>query len=86
MTVREFLCSEKELRPTLRAVPGGGARGAEASRIRPEPVARHVVAEVLSDGTIRRVGERARPPASEFETGQVSGDGWILWWERRRLA
>jgi hypothetical protein len=85
MTVRELLCSGKELRPTLRAVPGGGARGAEASRFRPEPVAPHVVAEVLSDGTIRRAGEPARPPGSEFETGQVSGDGWILWWEMRRL-
>jgi hypothetical protein len=84
MTVRELLCSEKELRPTLRAVPGGGARGAEASRFRSEPVAPHVVAEVLSE-TIRRAGEPARPQASGFETGQVSGDGWILWWERRRL-
>jgi hypothetical protein len=83
----------RELRPILRAVSGGAARPDEAaspkvepSGPRPRSVESQVVAEVLSDGTIRRVGEEPRPQTGDFETGRVSGDGWILWWERRRLG
>jgi hypothetical protein len=52
---------------------------------RPEP-AREVVAVVLADGTIRRVGERPdRDGHRPFSVGQLSGDGWILWWQRREF-
>jgi hypothetical protein len=45
-----------------------------------------VVAEVLADGSVRmtptgRRGDRDEP----FAIGQLSGEGWILWWQRRRL-
>lgn len=45
-----------------------------------------VVAEVLADGTIRmtETGRRADRDDS-FALGQVMGEGWILWWERRRM-
>jgi hypothetical protein len=93
MAVKLRLCSAREPRPILRAFPGGGARADEApsattepSPSRPVPVKPEVVAEVLSDGTIRQVGEEPRPAAEDFETGRISGDGWILWWERRRLG
>jgi hypothetical protein len=43
-----------------------------------------IVAVVLADGSVRdlREGEIDRP-AEDFESGQVSGDRWTLWWERR---
>lgn len=45
-----------------------------------------VVAEVLEDGSVRmtrtgRRGDRDEP----FAIGQLTGEGWILWWQRRRL-
>lgn len=45
-----------------------------------------VVAEVLADGTIpmKETGRRADRDDS-FALGQVSDEGWILWWQRRRL-
>lgn len=45
-----------------------------------------VVAEVLEDGTIRmtETGRRADRDDS-FALGQVIGEGWILWWQRRRM-
>ncbi|MGH2684722.1 MAG: hypothetical protein ACRDJP_04560 [Actinomycetota bacterium] len=54
-------------------------------RERPEP--RYVVGEVLSDGTVRPKGTLG-PVESEREwsQGQVSGDGWVLWWQRRSLS
>ena len=43
-----------------------------------------VVAVVLADGTVLALGqEPGRGDAGPFATGQVSGDGWILWWQRR---
>ncbi len=47
-----------------------------------EPV--EIVAVVLADGSVRdlRGGEIDRPDEA-FEAGQVSADGWTLWWERR---
>jgi hypothetical protein len=74
------------LRPILSAEP---VRSEEArpARIPPlRPVSSEVVAEILADGSIREVGERTRPPSADYETGQISGDDWILWWERRRLG
>jgi hypothetical protein len=63
-------------RPRLRLVNGEARRS-------PRP---HVVAEVLSDGTVRN-----RDDSTAWETGSnsgwrqgsLSGDGWTLWWERR---
>jgi hypothetical protein len=44
-----------------------------------------VVAEVLSDGTVQ-ILDRAVEGRSEapWATGQISGSGWTIWWERRR--
>ncbi|MDQ4005536.1 MAG: hypothetical protein M3135_04430 [Actinomycetota bacterium] len=53
---------------------------------RPEP-RRHVVAEVLSDGTVRPEGTLGPVEGEqEWSQGEVSGDGWVLWWQRRRLS
>ena len=54
---------------------------------RPEPRRRHVVAEVLSDGTVRPKGTLG-PVEGEhrWSHGQISGDGWVLWWERRLVS
>jgi hypothetical protein len=91
MAVRERLCPIERRRAALRSV-ALAERAPEEPPVHPEvpaapvrPVSSEVVAEVLVDGTIRQVGEPARAPRGEYETGQISGDGWILWWERRRL-
>ena len=43
-----------------------------------------IVAVVLSDGSIRNLSDgELRRPEEDFDAGQVSGDGWTLWWERR---
>jgi hypothetical protein len=63
-------------RPALRVIDGGAS---VARREGPE-----VVAEVLSDGTIRVIGgPDARADDRSYATGQVSGDGWSIWWDRR---
>jgi hypothetical protein len=41
------------------------------------------VAEILSDGTVRLVGGAAEQDARGFAVGQVTGQGWTMWWERR---
>ena len=48
----------------------------------------HIVAYVMSDGSIR---QPERPfeegePAEGFQSGTLSGEGWILWWDRRSMA
>jgi hypothetical protein len=47
-----------------------------------------VVAEILSDGTIRPMDRRNRTTMDEdahgWSSGSLSGRGWFLWWERRR--
>jgi hypothetical protein len=88
MAVRERLCPIERRRAALRSVALAGAKPQEPSPgpVPPlRPVSSQVVAEVLADGTVRQVGERPSHPQGSFETGQISGDGWILWWERRRL-
>ncbi len=63
-------------RPRLRLVKGE-ARPSQ----RP-----HVVAEVLSDGTVRQRNASAASETgspSGWRQGSLSGDGWTLWWERR---
>ena len=45
----------------------------------------HVVAEILSDGSIRVLDEVLDDDAdSDWGTGHLTGRGWTLWWERRR--
>jgi hypothetical protein len=62
-------------RPTLRVIDGDGGRPSEL----PE-----VVAEVLSDGTIRLRSQTVAEGAGHgFATGHVTGDGWTIWWDRR---
>jgi hypothetical protein len=63
-------------RPALRVIDGGEARSA------PDP--RQVVAEVLSDGSVRLVaGPQDDDGDQGYATGQVTGDGWTVWWDRR---
>lgn len=65
-------------RPRLRVIDGEGVADAKALE---------VVAEVLSDGTVRM--RNPRGPASRgdrFASGQVSGEGWTIWWDRRRWS
>jgi hypothetical protein len=63
-------------RPALRVIDGGEARSA------PDP--RQVVAEVLSDGSVRLVaGPQDDDGDHGYATGQVTGDGWTVWWDRR---
>jgi hypothetical protein len=46
---------------------------------------RRVVAMVLDDGTVRAPGADPEDgqTSEPFGSGQISGDGWILWWQRR---
>jgi hypothetical protein len=49
---------------------------------------RQVVAEILSDGTVRartpalraRIDEASR----HWSSGQISNGQWLLWWQRRK--
>jgi hypothetical protein len=69
------------------ALTEGAPRVGQEEREQPEPRRRHVVAEVLSDGTLRPKGTFGPVEGEqEWSQGQVSGDGWVLWWERRRLS
>jgi hypothetical protein len=89
MAVKQRLCPIERRRAALRPVALAEAAPEEPREdpaVSLRPVSSEVVAEVLADGTIRQVGERARKPVRNYETGQISGDGWILWWERRRLG
>ena len=50
------------------------------------PSDQRVVAEILSDGSIREVsGAKAWDTKSPtpWDQGTVAGDGWTMWWERR---
>ena len=44
-----------------------------------------VIAQVLSDGTIRRIEDdhASGPDDRRFTRGSLSGSNWTLWWERR---
>ena len=45
---------------------------------------KEVVAVVLADGTVRTLRSENREVAAGLtSSGTVSGDDWILWWERR---
>jgi hypothetical protein len=47
------------------------------------------VAVILEDGTIHALGAHHKSRSSEgkhgWSTGSLSGQGWMLWWERREL-
>jgi hypothetical protein len=62
-------------RPTLRVLQGGAGS-------QPAPV----VAEILGDGTVRVVGAASSASTERYATGQVAGDGWTIWWDRRSWA
>lgn len=67
---------DRQNRPRLRLVRGEAKRTPE----------RRVVAEVLSDGTIRQMdGTKAwdTKSPSGWRQGTVTGNGWTLWWEHR---
>ncbi len=46
-----------------------------------------VVAEILSDGTVRSLRpdlhSRVEETGPGWSSGQVSNGGWFLWWQRR---
>jgi hypothetical protein len=44
------------------------------------------VAEVLSDGTVRGLSGAGSGSLGAWESGTFVGDGWMLWWERRRFS
>ena len=77
---REALLARfRENRQRLQAIRGQAKHS-------PEP---RVVAEVMSDGTVRRVdGAKAWDTTTEdgFHKGSVTGAGWTLWWEHRPWA
>ena len=48
----------------------------------------HIVAYVMSDGTVRQPGRSfdVGAPNGSFESGVLSGDDWLLWWDRRSFG
>ncbi len=43
-----------------------------------------IVAVVLSDGSVRDLREGTDNGNAEvFATGQLHGEGWTMWWDRR---
>ncbi len=43
-----------------------------------------IVAVVLSDGSVRDLQEGNDDENAEtFATGQLNGEGWTMWWDRR---
>ena len=69
----------EQRRRALRAVPaaGSGIAGGEIE----------VVAEILSDGTVRPVvNPNGDAPATAWSEGSISGRSWILWWTRRSFS
>ena len=61
-------------RPVLRSVPSDGPESG-------------VVAEILSDGTVRPVASQNGQASSKaWSEGSISGRSWILWWTRRSFS
>ena len=66
----------EQSRPALRSVPAQEPNSTSQGT--------EVVAEILSDGTVRPVASHnghATPKA--WNEGSISGRSWILWWTRR---
>jgi hypothetical protein len=85
----ENLASESPKDPALRLVSARSAllhpQAAQALTLAARPL--DVVAEVLSDGTLRSVERDHRgSDQRQFSTGTLAGDGWTLWWQRRSWA
>jgi hypothetical protein len=54
--------------------------------LRPErDRAREVIAVVLADGTVRPLDEPDDAGEREWTSGQLTGDDWVLWWQRRQF-
>jgi hypothetical protein len=46
-----------------------------------------VVAEILSDGTVRPVaGSNGQASSKAWSEGSISGRSWILWWTKRSFS
>ncbi|HEX8098909.1 MAG TPA: hypothetical protein VF660_01755, partial [Actinomycetota bacterium] len=46
-----------------------------------------VVAEILSDGSVRPVAnDNSQTSNKSWTEGSISGRSWILWWTRRSFA
>ena len=69
--------TQQPTRPLLRSVPAGTTDGHGGE----------VVAEILSDGTVRPVATPNGQAASKaWSEGSISGRSWILWWTRRSFS
>lgn len=55
--------------PLRREAPAGGEKA--------------VVAVVLADGTVRRLNGSDPNAEADWTSGQITGDDWVLWWQRR---
>jgi hypothetical protein len=63
--------------PALRSVPAVHSDGSSGA----------VVAEILSDGTIRPVaGSNGQASSKAWSEGSISGRSWILWWTKRSFS
>jgi hypothetical protein len=71
---------ERELqppKPVLRSVPADSSHR----------LASEVVAEILSDGTVRPVtAPNGQATSKGWSEGSISGRSWILWWTRRSFS
>lgn len=45
-----------------------------------------VVAVILEDGSVRRVDGTDANEGSGWTSGQISGDEWVIWWQRRSFG
>ena len=64
-------------RPVLRSISAGPSDGRESD----------VVAEILSDGTVRPVAtQNGQAGSKAWSEGSISGRSWILWWTRRSFS
>ena len=46
----------------------------------------NVVAVVLGDGTVRRLDGPGGDESSDWQNGQITGEDWVLWWQRRSFG
>jgi hypothetical protein len=74
---------------TMQTTSPHSASGAPRAGHRLAPRSQSVVAVILEDGSVRKLGKGARSHQSDgkhgWSNGSISGPGWMLWWERRKL-
>ena len=79
----------------VRSVGRGGQNRREPRALRSVPLANpntapdrsEVVAEILSDGTVRPLANpNGQPGPKAWSEGSISGRSWILWWTRRSFS